>query len=259
PQTWGLAVPVTFSRTIAASDPFYLTNTDIRADALPGLRRPHATSSTYTFSARRVRRSPRGLGRLVIDPLSISGAFNTGGSRSELAQATGSSYGVNLDWTLIPGARTVRSAGADRCVAPAALFRDLRLQLHARSQRPATGPHQGRQRGGVPCAGGVQQYPALRSRSPARRRPSGQGHARRLFRAGDVAHQDFARRCFVRPPTGLELQSGDRPARTRLSPRVRRHGCLPQRRWTARYVGGGEHHLHRGQRCGDRLRPACDG
>src|SRR2546430_15399963 len=58
PQTWGLAVPVTFSHTIAASDPFYLTNTDIRADALPGLRRPHATSSTYTFSARRVRRSP---------------------------------------------------------------------------------------------------------------------------------------------------------------------------------------------------------
>ena len=121
PQTWGLAVPVTFSRTIAASDPFYLTNTDIRADALPGLRRPHATSSTYTFSARRVRRSPRGLGRLVIDPLSISGAFNTGGSRSELAQATGSSYGVNLDWTLIPGARTVRFAGANLRLNPTAL------------------------------------------------------------------------------------------------------------------------------------------
>ncbi|PYP19584.1 MAG: cell surface protein SprA [Gemmatimonadetes bacterium] len=121
PQTWGLAVPVTFSHTIAASDPFYLTNTDIRADALPGLRRPHATSSTYTFSARRVRRSPRGLGRLVIDPLSISGAFNTGGSRSELAQATGSSYGVNLDWTLIPGARTVRFAGANLRLNPTAL------------------------------------------------------------------------------------------------------------------------------------------
>ncbi len=121
PQTWGVSIPITLSHTIAASDPFYLTNTDIRADALPGLRRPHATSSTYTFSARRIRRSRRLLGRWLVDPLSLSGAFNTGGSRSELAQASGTSYGFNLDYTLLPGARTVRIAGANLRINPSAV------------------------------------------------------------------------------------------------------------------------------------------
>ena len=122
PQTWGVAIPITVSHTRAASDPYYLTNTDIRADALPGLRRPHATSSTYTFSARRIRRSTRGgLSRWLVDPLSISGAFNTGASRSELAQASGSNYGFNLDYTLLPGARNVRIAGANLRLNPTAL------------------------------------------------------------------------------------------------------------------------------------------
>ena len=121
PQTWGVAIPITFNHTIAASDPFFLTNTDIRADALPGLRRPHATSSTYTVSLRRIRRSSGGLGRMLIDPLSISGVFNRGASRSELAQASGSNYGVNLDYTLLPGARTVRIAGANVRINPSAL------------------------------------------------------------------------------------------------------------------------------------------
>jgi motility/secretion related protein SprA len=121
PQRWGVAIPITLSHTVAASDPFYLTNTDIRADALPGFRRPHATSSTYAFSARRVRRSSRTLARWLIDPLSLSGAYNTGGSRSELAQASGSNYGINLDYTLLPGARTVRLAGVNLRLNPSAL------------------------------------------------------------------------------------------------------------------------------------------
>ncbi|MGH8621965.1 MAG: hypothetical protein ACRET3_07500, partial [Burkholderiales bacterium] len=121
PRAWSVAIPITLSRTVAASDPFYLTNTDIRADALPGLRRPHATSSSYTFFARRIRRSTRSVSRWLIDPLSISGVFNTGRSRSELAQASGSNYGFNLDYTLLPGPRTVRIVGANLRINPSAL------------------------------------------------------------------------------------------------------------------------------------------
>jgi hypothetical protein len=58
---------------------------------------------------------------MLIDPLSISGVFNRGASRSELAQASGSNYGVNLDYTLLPGARTVRIAGANVRINPSAL------------------------------------------------------------------------------------------------------------------------------------------
>ena len=121
PQRWGLSLPVTVSHTVAASDPFYLTRTDIRADALTGLRRPRATTSSYTFSARRVRSSAGGLGRWLLDPLSLTAAYNTGGSRSELSRASGSSYGINLQYALVPGARTVRIAGANVRVNPSAV------------------------------------------------------------------------------------------------------------------------------------------
>ena len=121
PQSWGLSLPVTVSHTVIASDPFYLTRTDIRADALSGLRRPRATTSSYSFSARRVRPAAGGLGRWLLDPLSLSAAYNSGGSRSELSRASGSSYGVNLQYALIPGARSVRIAGANLRVNPSAV------------------------------------------------------------------------------------------------------------------------------------------
>ncbi|MGH7520636.1 MAG: cell surface protein SprA [Gemmatimonadales bacterium] len=121
PQRWGLSIPVTMSHTVAASDPFYLTRTDIRADALPGLRTPRATTSTYSVSAARVRRSTGGLSRWLLDPVSISAAYNSGGSRSELSRASGSSYGVNLQYALVPGARTVRIAGANIRINPSAV------------------------------------------------------------------------------------------------------------------------------------------
>jgi hypothetical protein len=121
PQRWGLSIPVTMSHTVAASDPFYLTRTDIRADALPGLRTPRATTSTYSLSATRVRRATGGLGRWLLDPVSINGTYTTGGTRSELSRASGSSYGVNLQYALVPGARTVRIAGANVRINPSAV------------------------------------------------------------------------------------------------------------------------------------------
>ena len=121
PQSWGLAVPVTAGYTVAASEPFYLTRTDIRADALAGVRRPRATTSSYSLSARRVRPSSGRVGRWLLDPLSVSVAYNTGNSRSELWRAGASSYGVNLLYALVPGARTVRIAGANLRVSPSAV------------------------------------------------------------------------------------------------------------------------------------------
>ncbi|MFN2569997.1 MAG: cell surface protein SprA [Gemmatimonadales bacterium] len=121
PQTWGMAVPLTITHTVGASDPFYLTRTDIRADALAGLRTPQATATTYAFSARRVRPSGRGLARWLLDPVSLSGAYNNGGARSELSRANGSSYGFNIDYSLIPGARTVRVGGVQLRINPSAV------------------------------------------------------------------------------------------------------------------------------------------
>ena len=122
PKSWGLSLPVTASRAVTSSDPFYLARTDIRADALAGLRRPRASTSSYALTASRVRRSPGGgVARWLLDPLSLGAVYNTGDSRAELSRASGSSYAVNLQYALVPGARTVRIAGANVRVNPSAV------------------------------------------------------------------------------------------------------------------------------------------
>jgi len=125
PDRWGLSVPVTFRHTVTASDPFYLNRTDLRADALAGLRTPRASGSSYSFAARRVRRAAAGLGRWLLDPVAVSGSYTNGDARSDLAQATSSNYALNLDYTLIPGAGGVRIGSKRVRLSPSA------IQLHS--------------------------------------------------------------------------------------------------------------------------------
>jgi len=73
PDRWGLSVPVTFQRSLIASDPFYLSGTDLRADALQGLRTPRTSSASYAFSARRIRQASKGIARWLLDPVSLFG------------------------------------------------------------------------------------------------------------------------------------------------------------------------------------------
>ena len=111
PDRWGVSIPVTFQRTIAGSEPFYLDGTDVRADALQGVRRPHTGSASYGFSARRVRRATASLGRWLLDPLSVTGAYANGDARTSLTSASSSSYAFNLDYTSSPNAALVKIAG----------------------------------------------------------------------------------------------------------------------------------------------------
>ena len=121
PQRWGLSIPVTMQRTVTASDPFYLSSTDLRAHAIAGLRTPRATASTYSFAARRVRRAEGGLGRWLLDPLAVSGTYASGDARSDLSQATTSSYALNVDYSFVPGAVAVRIAGLPVRLNPSAI------------------------------------------------------------------------------------------------------------------------------------------
>src|SRR3989441_13024885 len=79
PDRWGLSIPVTFQRTLTGSEPFYLSGTDIRADALRGLRTPHGGAASYGFSARRVRQASGRLAHWLLDPLSGNGCYSRGG------------------------------------------------------------------------------------------------------------------------------------------------------------------------------------
>src|SRR5205814_9727936 len=100
PSHWGIAAPLTVRYASLASDPFYLSGTDIRADALQGLRTPRSTATSYALSIRRTARAASPLLRLLVDPLALSGAWASGNTRSDLALATASSFALNLDYSL---------------------------------------------------------------------------------------------------------------------------------------------------------------
>jgi len=121
PERWGLSVPVTLRRTTTTSEPFYLRATDLRADAIAGLRTPRASGGSYSFAARHVRLSDGNLGRLLFDPLALSGTYTSGDARSDLSQATTSSFTLNLDYNLLPGAATVGIAGRRIRLTPSAI------------------------------------------------------------------------------------------------------------------------------------------
>jgi hypothetical protein len=118
PERWGMSIPVTFQRTVAASDPFYLSRTDLRADALPGLRTPRSSAASYSFAARRIRPATAGMARWALDPISLVGSYSSGDSRSELSRATASSYTLSLDYNLAPNPAVVRVAGMSLRVNP---------------------------------------------------------------------------------------------------------------------------------------------
>jgi hypothetical protein len=111
PDRWGVSVPVTFQRTLASSDPFYLSGTDLRADGLQGLRTPRTSATSYGFSARRIRQARDGLARWLLDPVSLFGSYASGDTRTSLSRANGSSYAFNLDYTMAPAAAMVRVGG----------------------------------------------------------------------------------------------------------------------------------------------------
>ena len=111
PDRWGLSIPVTVQRTLVSSDPFYLSGTDLRGDALQGLRTPRTSSASYAFSARRIRQAHGGLARWMLDPVSLFGSYASGDARTTLSRASGSSYALNLDYTMTPNATVTRVAG----------------------------------------------------------------------------------------------------------------------------------------------------
>ena len=121
PARWGLVAPLTVRHVTTNSDPFYLSRTDLRAEALGDVRTPHATATSYAFALRRNRRSLSGPGRFLLDPFSFDGTYLRGGSRNDFSDATGSSYGAQLDYNLLPGVATARVAGVPLRLSPTAI------------------------------------------------------------------------------------------------------------------------------------------
>ncbi|MBA3556300.1 MAG: hypothetical protein H0W29_16320, partial [Gemmatimonadales bacterium] len=100
PTSLGLAVPLNLTYARTGVNPELLTGTDLRGDALPGLRKPESWSATYALSVRRNRQGTNWLTRGLVDPLSFQANFTQGKTQSELSQATANAYSLNLNYLL---------------------------------------------------------------------------------------------------------------------------------------------------------------
>jgi hypothetical protein len=111
PQSWGLSLPLTISHVRTRDDPFYVSRTDVRADALSGLRHSEGTSTSVQATLRRSRSGQSAWEHLFLDPLSLSAATQNAGSTAELSDVTASNKQVSLAYLNPAGPRTLALPG----------------------------------------------------------------------------------------------------------------------------------------------------
>jgi hypothetical protein len=112
PRALGLSVPFSVVYARSAVNPFFLAGTDVRADAVTGLRETGARSVQYRWSVRRISRSSSTLGRTLIDPVSVSGSWGSGRSSSSLSVSESKTTTLGLDYANSPGEQTTRGIPA---------------------------------------------------------------------------------------------------------------------------------------------------
>jgi hypothetical protein len=107
PHAWGLVAPLQVRYAANSSAPVFLAGTDLRGDALAGLRTPVSRARSFAFTLRRARRGTSGLTRWLADPLALTASYTTGEDRSSLSEATARSYTAAVDYGVQPGGVTI--------------------------------------------------------------------------------------------------------------------------------------------------------
>ena len=100
PASLGISMPVTFNYTSDAVDPFYLSQSDIHADAIDGLRTPRSAATSVTLSLRKSTPSRGKFYSSLVNNLSLNSAFTTGTSRSEYEDGRAQNLIIGLDFNL---------------------------------------------------------------------------------------------------------------------------------------------------------------
>ncbi len=98
PQSIGVAIPLVFNHSSSRSSPELLTGSDILGAHLTGLRRPRASSSTMSISAKRTNPGGNLVLRTLLNPLTLSGRISTSGNTTEYTQSSSSSWDIGATW-----------------------------------------------------------------------------------------------------------------------------------------------------------------
>jgi Motility related/secretion protein len=100
PASLGLSIPFTFNYTSASEQPFYVSQSDIQADAVQGLRTPRSAATSVTFSLRRTKQSTGSAWSPIINNLALNSSYTTGVSRTEYEDGKAKNFVIGLDFNL---------------------------------------------------------------------------------------------------------------------------------------------------------------
>ena len=98
PRGLGLALPLTISRISLASDPLYLSQTDISGGAIAGLRKPKNDVTTYSLTIRRTTPFSNSLVGPLLNNLSATTTYVSGIDRTEFQDGKAHNFSASLDY-----------------------------------------------------------------------------------------------------------------------------------------------------------------
>jgi cell surface protein SprA len=101
PASLGLSIPFTFNYTSASVDPLFVTQSDIQAEDIEGLRTPRSAATSMTISLRRTRQSTGSMWSPILNNLTLSSSYTTGASRSEYEDGKAKSFVVGVDLNVL--------------------------------------------------------------------------------------------------------------------------------------------------------------
>ncbi len=106
PRSLGLSIPVTLNYTSVASDPLFLSQSDIQADAVDGLRSPRSSAASYTLSVRRTVPLEGHFLAPVLNNLVVNSSYTSASARSEFQEGGARNFmlgaELNVSKALLP-------------------------------------------------------------------------------------------------------------------------------------------------------------
>jgi hypothetical protein len=98
PQSLGLALPLTITKLSLATDPQYLSGTDISGVGISGLRKPKNDLTTYSLTVRRTTPINGGVLGPLLNNVSATSSYVTGVDRTEFQDGNSHDFTFALDY-----------------------------------------------------------------------------------------------------------------------------------------------------------------